>query len=91
MTTEERLGDVEHSIRDYGGLINLLTAVGERQQVLLERIEQRIEQSEQRIEQGRQQLEEVRQDAAMTRRLWVHLARKNGWLEDEDWPPPQAA
>ncbi len=33
-------------------------------------------------------LEEIRQDCAMTRRLWVHLARKNGWLEDADWPPP---
>ncbi len=33
-------------------------------------------------------LEEIKEDTSMTRRLWVHLARKNGWLEDEDWPPP---
>jgi hypothetical protein len=44
--------------------------MGERQQTLLEEI--------------RQDVKEARQDSAMTRRLWVHLARKNGWLEDED-------
>ena len=35
---------------------------------------------------GRQQslLEEVRRDAANTQRLWIHLCRKYGWLEDAD-------
>ena len=33
-------------------------------------------------------LEEIKQDTSMTRRLWVHLAQKNGWMEDGDWPPP---
>lgn len=29
-------------------------------------------------------LEEVRRDAQHTQRLWVRLAQKNGWLDDED-------
>ncbi len=83
MTTEERLGTVEHSIQHHDAIINLLTTMQEHQK-------ERIELSEQRLELSEQRLEEARHDSAMTRRLWVHLARKNGWLEDEDWPPPQA-
>ena len=29
-------------------------------------------------------LEEVRRDSQHTQRLWVRLAQKNGWLDDED-------
>ena len=29
-------------------------------------------------------LEEVRRDAQMTQRLWVRLAKKHGWLDDDD-------
>ena len=32
---------------------------------------------------------EYRRDAHRMQRLWVHLARKHGWLDDEDWPPPE--
>ena len=31
-----------------------------------------------------EQLAEVREDTKMTRRLWVRLATKYGWLDDED-------
>ena len=30
-----------------------------------------------------------RRDVSLYQRLWVHLAGKHGWLEDEDWPPPE--
>ena len=36
-----------------------------------------------------QRLEEYRRDSRQMQRLWTHLARKNGWLEDEDWPPSE--
>ena len=29
-------------------------------------------------------LEETRQDSQMTRRLWVRLSQKYGWLDDDD-------
>ena len=74
MTTEERLTHLESQVRNHDVAIDLLISIGERQQALLERMDSH--------------LEETRQDAAMTRRLWVHLAKKNGWMEDEDWPPP---
>ena len=30
------------------------------------------------------QVEEYRRDTKQMQRLWVHLARKYGWLDDED-------
>ena len=57
--------------------LNLLTTIAERQQTLSERIDKKIDQMDER-------LEETRRDTAMTRRLWVNLAKKNGWLDDDD-------
>ena len=75
MTTEERLAAVEHSIQHHDVSVNLLIGIAERQQTLLEEI--------------REDVKETKRHANTTQRLWVHLARKNGWLEDEDWPPPE--
>ena len=36
------------------------------------------------FERHREQFDEMREDAKMTRRLWVRLATKYGWLDDED-------
>ena len=33
-------------------------------------------------------LEEVRRDASQNQRLWVRVAHRYGWLEDEDLFPP---
>ena len=77
VTTDERLTHLESQVRNHDVAIDLLVSIGERQQTLLEEI--------------RQDVKETRQDAKMTQRLWVHLARKHGWLEDEDWPPPDSA
>ena len=44
---------------------------------LLERMDERIEQNKERIEQNERHL-------AALHRLWVRLAQKHGWLEDED-------
>ncbi len=31
-----------------------------------------------------EKLEEIRKDTRQTQRLWVKLAQKHGWLDDED-------
>ena len=36
------------------------------------------------IQHQQELLDEVRQDTKMTRRLWVRLATKHGWLDDDD-------
>ena len=36
------------------------------------------------IQHQQELLDEVRQDTKMTRRLWVRLATKYGWLDEED-------
>ena len=36
------------------------------------------------IQRQKKQLAEMREDTKMTRRLWVRLAAKYGWLDDED-------
>ena len=30
-------------------------------------------------------LEQVQRDSSKTRNLWVHLCKKYGWLDDDDW------
>lgn len=72
-TLEERLERLEIGHRNHETSINLLVSIAERQQTILEEI------------QGL--LSEMKADTAMNRRLWVHLAQKNGWMDDDDWPP----
>ena len=36
------------------------------------------------IQRQEEELAEVREDTNMTRRMWVRLAKKHGWLDDED-------
>ncbi len=37
------------------------------------------------IKRNSELLAEVRRDAQKTQRLWVRLAQRHGWIEDEDW------
>ena len=37
------------------------------------------------LKQNSELLAEVRRDAQRTQRLWVRLAQKYGWIEEEDW------
>ena len=30
-------------------------------------------------------LEEIHRDTQQTQRLWVHLAKKHDWIDDDDW------
>ena len=70
MTTEQRLAHLE---RQEGRLLTLL-----------ERMDERIEQNKVRIEQNKERIEQNERHLAALQRLWVRLAQKHGWLEDED-------
>ena len=67
---EERLEALDTTSRTHDAMLNLLISIAERQQESLERQESL--------------LQEVRRDSQQTQRLWVRLAQKHGWLDDED-------
>ena len=69
------LDSLEDMIRQLDARMNLLTSISERQQTLLERLDE--------------QISEVRRNTQHTQRIWVHLCRKYGWLEDDDLFDPQ--
>ena len=62
-TIEERVKELEATAGNHQAMINLLIAIGERQQTLLE---------------------EIQRDSQQTQRLWVRLAQRYGWLDDDD-------
>ncbi len=65
------MGPLEQTVQYQESRLNLLERIAERQQSLLERLDE--------------QLLEVRRDAAQNQRLWVNLSRRYGWLDDADW------
>ena len=69
-TIDERLGNVEDTNQRLVAIEQQILNIMERQQVILEAHEQR--------------MVELRRDSAKTHRLWVHLCKKYGWLDDED-------
>lgn len=69
-TLEERLAGVEVTVRTHDAMFNLSLSILERQISTLER--------------QTALLEEVRRDAKQTRRLWVRLAQRYGWLDESD-------
>ncbi len=77
MTTEQRLAHLE---RQEGRLLTLLERMDER----IEQNKVRIEQNKERIEQNKERIEQNERHLAALQRLWVRLAQKHGWLEDED-------
>jgi chromosome segregation ATPase len=95
MTTEQRLSNVEQSIVLLTELCRGLRETDDKIIGLLETQQQQIKEHRAEIVEHRAELvehraevAEYRRDARQYQRLWVHLARKHGWVEDEDWPPP---
>ena len=98
MTTEQRLNRLEEVSEKLTELTMTVAGTAQRQQEQLERHQKMlgdivsILQRQQKqlddivgiIERQQEQLDEVRQDTKMTRRLWVRLATKYGWLDEED-------
>ena len=82
MTTEERLANIEQAV------LRILEYEGQVVAVLGAMAEWRREQDMWRREHAEEHAE-LQREAVQFRRLWTHLARKHGWLDDEDWPPPE--
>ena len=77
MTTEERLDRLEDTDRILSELMVEVIRLVHRQ-------DERLERQDEQIRQQQELLAEVREDTKMTRRLWVRLATKHGWLDDDD-------
>ena len=77
MTTEERLTRLEETDKKLSELIVEVVRLVHRQ-------DERLERQDEQIRQQKELLDEVREDTKMTRRLWVRLATKHGWLDEED-------
>ena len=87
---EERVASLETASARHDQTIARLAAIAENQDQLLERLminqetfaanQETFAASLQAIV---QLLEELTRDAATTRRLWLRLAQRYGWLDDE--------
>ena len=55
-----------------------------RQQGLLDRHQALLERHQETLERQQELLAEVRRDAQQTQRLWVRLAQRYGWLDEND-------
>lgn len=56
----------------------------QRLEEILARQEALLAQHDERMQRLDEQLVEIRRDSRRTQRLWVRLAQRYGWLEDED-------
>ena len=80
---EERATSLETTVERHEQTLARLDTIIENQDQLMDRI-----QANQEILQANQEaivslLEELTRDAATTRRLWLRLAQRYGWLDDE--------
>ena len=94
---EERVASLEHTTERHEQTLARLDAIVENHDQLLDRLlanqetlqaNQETLQANQEILQANQEaivslLEELTRDAATTRRLWLRLAQRYGWLDDE--------
>ena len=89
MTTGQRLDNLEQAfirmVEVQGQVVDLVTALNAR----MDRFEETLERFGETMNRFEEGMEEYRRDSQQYRRLWTHLARKHGWLDDEDWPPPE--
>ena len=83
MTILERIESLEHTVRTHDVMLNLLITIGERQITMLEQHKEMLEQHKEMLERQSEMLEEIQRDSQQTQRLWVRLAERYGWLDDE--------
>ena len=83
-TIEERVAQLEDTSRTHEAMLNLLISIGERQQETLDRQQEMLERHQELLERHQELLAEVRRDAQQTQRLWVRLAQRYGWLDEND-------
>ena len=80
---EERVASLEDTAQRHEQTIARLDAIAENHDQLLERLLANQETLQANQEAIASLLEEVTRDAATTRRLWLRLAQRYGWLDDE--------
>ena len=83
-TIEERVAQLEGTSRTHEAMLDLLISIGERQQETLDRQQEMLERHQALLERHQELLAEVRRDAQQTQRLWVRLAQRYGWLDEND-------
>ena len=87
---EERVASLEDAAQRHEQTIARLVSIAENHDQLLERLlaSQEVLQANQETLHSNQEaivnlLEELTRDAATTRHLWLRLAQRYGWLDDE--------
>ena len=80
---EERVASVEDAAQRHEQTIAHLVSIAENHDQLLERLLASQETLVSNQEAIVNLLEELTRDAATTRRLWLRLAQRYGWLDDE--------
>ena len=80
---EDRVTSLEAAAQRHDQTIARLDAILEHQDQLLERLLTNQESVQANQEAIANLLVEVTRDAANTRRLWLRLAQRYGWLDDE--------
>ena len=91
MTTEQRLARLEETTNILGELMATVVGMVQRQEDLIGQQQEILARQQEQLgdivsilQHQREELAEVREDTNMTRRMWVRLAMKHGWLDDED-------
>ena len=80
---EERLASFETTAERHEQTLARLVSIAENQDQLLDRLLANQEALQANQEAIVSLLEELTRDAATTRRLWLRLAQRYGWLDDE--------
>ena len=80
---EERLASLETTAERHEQTLARLVSIAENQDQLLDRLLANQETLQANQEAIVSLLEELTRDAATTRRLWLRLAQRYGWLDDE--------
>ena len=84
MTTEQRLDRLEEVTIQLKEMSMQLKETSMQLTELMAEVVGLVHRQDERLQHQRELLDEVRQDTKMTRRLWVRLATKHGWLDDDD-------
>ena len=80
---EERLASLETAVEGHEQIMARLASIAQDHDQLLERLVANQETLQANLEAIVSLLEEVTRDAAITRRLWLRLAQRYGWIDDE--------
>ena len=84
MTTKERLGGLEQREGLIMSLRERVIEIQREQQQQLNELQEQTRELREQTQELRAQTEEIRRDGQQLQRLWMRLARKYGWLDDED-------